>query len=46
VIAPRTSLSKSVPPVQLIINRVLFDRDIRDRKAWIHQTRPEDGLSS
>jgi glycerol-3-phosphate acyltransferase PlsY len=46
VIAPRTSLSKSVPPVQLIINRVLFDRDIRDRKAWIHQTRPEgDSLS-
>ncbi len=39
VIAPRTPLSKSVPPVQLFINRVLFDRDIRERKAWIHQTR-------
>ena len=33
--APRTSLSASVPPGQLIINRLLFDRDIRDREAWI-----------
>lgn len=33
--APRTSLSASVPLGQLIINRLLFDRDIRDRDAWI-----------
>lgn len=23
---------------QLLLNRLLFDRDIRDRKAWIHRT--------
>ena len=34
LVAPRTPLSKSVPPGQLIVNRLLFDRDIRDRKAW------------
>jgi len=33
--APRTSLSASVPRGQLIINRLLLDRDIRDREAWI-----------
>ncbi|GAI03340.1 unnamed protein product, partial [marine sediment metagenome] len=32
---PRTSLSASVPTGQLIINRLLFDRDIRDREAWV-----------
>lgn len=36
--APRTSVTASVPPGQLFINRLLFDRDIRDRKAWISQT--------
>ena len=35
LVAPRTPLSKSVNPAELFINRVLFDRDIRDRKAWI-----------
>ena len=39
--APRTSLSASVPSGQLIINRLLFDRDIRDREAWIHRAPPE-----
>ncbi len=38
--APRTSLTASVPPGQLIINRLLFDRDIRDREAWIHRAPP------
>lgn len=33
--APRTSLSASVTPGQLIVNRLLFDRDIRDREAWV-----------
>ncbi len=32
--APRTALSKSVPLGELIINRLLFDRDIRDARAW------------
>ena len=35
--APKTPLSESVPPGELIVNRLLFDRDIRDRKAWISQ---------
>jgi len=34
VITPRTQLSQSVPTVELIFNRLFFDRDIRDRKAW------------
>ena len=35
----RTTLSQSVSPIELFFNRLLFDRDIRDRKAWISQTR-------
>jgi len=38
LVAPRTSLSESVPPVQLFVNRLLFDRDIRDREAWVNRT--------
>jgi len=41
LVAPRTLLSESVHPVELFFNRLLFDRDIRDRKAWISQTSPE-----
>ena len=41
LMASRTPLSQSVPTARLIINRMLFDRDIRDRKAWINQPRPE-----
>lgn len=37
--APRSSLSTSVSTGELIINRFLFDRDIRDRDTWIHQRR-------
>ncbi len=44
LVAPRTSLSQSVSTAQLVVNRLLFDRDIRDRKAWISRTRP--GVSS
>ena len=40
--APRTPLSKSVPPGQLFINRLLFDRDIRDRKAWLETKKPQE----
>ena len=39
LLAPKTPLSESVSPVELFFNRLLFDRDIRDRKAWISQTR-------
>ena len=35
--APKTSITASVPSGQLVLNRLLFDRDIRDRKAWIHR---------
>ena len=35
--APRTSVTASVSRGQLFINRLLFDRDIRDREAWIHR---------
>jgi len=38
--APKSPLSASVPKGELIINRLLFDRDIKDREAWIRQTRP------
>jgi glycerol-3-phosphate acyltransferase PlsY len=33
--APRTPLTASVSTPQLLLNRVLFDRDIRDREAWL-----------
>ncbi len=39
---PRTPLSKSVPRGQLFINRLLFDRDIRDRKAWLEAKKPQE----
>ena len=43
LITPRTPLSKSVPLRQLLLNRLFFDRDIRDREAWIRQTRLQAG---
>jgi acyl phosphate:glycerol-3-phosphate acyltransferase len=33
--APRSERSKSVKTSELLLNRLLFDRDIRDGKAWI-----------
>ena len=38
---PRADIAASVSYKQLFLNRLLFDRDIRDRKAWISQTRDE-----
>ena len=35
--APRTVFTASVTQGQLLVNRLLFDRDIRDRQAWIKQ---------
>jgi glycerol-3-phosphate acyltransferase PlsY len=42
---PRTPASASVPTGELLLNRFLFDRDIKDREAWINQQRakPEEG---
>ncbi|OGO07054.1 MAG: hypothetical protein A2Z76_01865 [Chloroflexi bacterium RBG_13_56_8b] len=41
---PRTPASASVTTGELLLNRLLFDRDIRDREAWINQRRvkPEE----
>ncbi len=39
--APRTSFTASVTTGQLLVNRLLFDRDIRDKKAWIKRSLPE-----
>jgi glycerol-3-phosphate acyltransferase PlsY len=41
--APRSRISANVPTHELVVNRLLFDRDIRDRKAWISQSRSEAG---
>jgi len=41
--APRTIFTASVPLGQLLVNRLLFDRDIRDRKAWIQQRASQQG---
>ena len=35
--APRTIFTASVTRGQLFANRLIFDRDIRDRQAWIKQ---------
>ena len=43
--ASRTSVTASVSPGELLVNRLLFDRDIRDREAWIHRLPPEADLS-
>jgi glycerol-3-phosphate acyltransferase PlsY len=37
--APRSSISRDVPISELITYRLLFDRDIKDRKAWINHKR-------
>ncbi|GAI02168.1 unnamed protein product [marine sediment metagenome] len=41
---PKTQASASVTTGELLLNRLLFDRDIRDREAWINQRRvkPEE----
>jgi len=41
--APRTIFTASVTRRQLLVNRLLFDRDIRDRKTWIHQRQSQQG---
>ncbi len=34
----RTKLSTLTPTRELVMNRLLFDRDIKDRKAWMERT--------
>ncbi|UCB43498.1 MAG: glycerol-3-phosphate acyltransferase [Dehalococcoidales bacterium] len=38
LLVPRTALSKSIPLGELLINRLLFDRDIADRKVWVYRS--------
>jgi len=40
---PRTIFTASVTLRQLLVNRLLFDRDIRDREAWINQRQSQPG---
>ena len=35
--APKTSLTASVATGELVVNRLLLDRDIRDKEAWIYR---------
>ncbi len=43
--APRSALAASISYRQLLLNRLLLDRDIRDREAWIHRTPSKAGLT-
>lgn len=36
---PRSPISKDVPFLKLMVYRLLFDRDIKDRNEWINQKR-------
>ena len=40
--APQPLDVASIGKKQLFLNRLLFDRDIRDRKAWIDRAPPQD----
>jgi glycerol-3-phosphate acyltransferase PlsY len=40
--APRSSFTASVATGELLINRLLLDRDIRDREAWIYRQPAQD----
>jgi len=42
LLAPKSELGRDVPPAKLVFNRLLLDRDISDRKAWINRP-PETG---
>jgi glycerol-3-phosphate acyltransferase PlsY len=43
--APRTSAAASAGTCEFLLTRLLFDRDIRDGKAWIYR-KPQDSLKS
>ncbi|MCL2707336.1 MAG: glycerol-3-phosphate acyltransferase [Dehalococcoidia bacterium] len=38
LIGARVTISRDVPIGELLLNRLLFDRDIRDRYAWINRS--------
>jgi glycerol-3-phosphate acyltransferase PlsY len=42
LLAPRSELGRDLSMAQLLFNRFLLDRDIRDRRAWINRP-PETG---
>ena len=39
--APKSADAVSISKKQLLLNRLLFDRDIRDREEWIYKLPPE-----
>ncbi len=41
LITKRTEISKTVPMAELLLNRLLFDRDIRDAKTWVQRKSAE-----
>lgn len=43
--APQTAISASVSSRELLVNRLLFDRDIRDAKTWMHR-KPREASST
>jgi len=42
---PRAAIAASVSSRELLVNRLLFDRDIRDRKAWVNR-KPQEASST
>jgi len=42
---PRAAIAASVSSRELLVNRLLFDRDIRDGKAWVNR-RPQEASST
>jgi len=38
LIGARATISRNVPMGELLLNRLLFDRDIRDRQTWINRS--------
>ena len=41
----RQTTAVSIGKKQLLLNRLLFDRDIRDKEAWVHRAPPEASSS-
>ena len=41
----RQTIAVSIGKKQLLLNRLLFDRDIRDKEAWVHRVPPEASSS-
>jgi len=41
----RQTIAISIGKKQLLLNRLLFDRDIRDKEAWVHRVPPESSSS-